>query len=42
MTSVVFREDEALLMPGTYTLDGLALAVDPEAHRLVHTDMILY
>ena len=29
-------------MLGAYTLEGLALAVDPEAQRLVPTHMIMY
>ena len=42
VTIVVFGEDEAPPLLGAYTLEGLALAVDPEAQRLVHTSMILY
>ena len=42
VTIVVFGEDEAPSLLGAYTLDGLALAVDPEAQRLVPTHMILY
>ena len=41
-TIVVFGEDEAPALLGAYTLEGLALAVDPEAQRLVPTNMILY
>ena len=41
-TIVVFGEDEAPPLLGAYTLEGLALAVDPEAQRLVPTHMILY
>ena len=41
-TIVVFGEDEAPPLLGAYTLEGLALAVDPEAQRLVPTNMILY
>ena len=41
-TIVVFGEDEAPPLLGAYTLEGLALAVDPEAQRLVPTSMILY
>ena len=48
-TIVVFGEDDApaALLEGwrwlgAYTLEGLALAVDPEAQRLVPTHMILY
>ena len=42
VTIVVFGEDEAPPLLGAYTLEGLALAVDPEAQRLVPTNMILY
>ena len=42
VTIVVFGEDEAPPLLGAYTLEGLALAVDPEAQRLVPTHMILY
>ena len=41
-TIVVFGEDDAPPLLGAYTLEGLALAVDPEAQRLVPTCMILY
>ena len=41
-TIVVFGDDEAPPLLGAYTLEGLALAVDPEAQRLVPTHMILY
>ena len=41
-TIVVFGEDDAPPLLGAYTLKGLALAVDPEAQRLVLTHMILY
>ena len=41
-TIVVFGADEAPPLLGAYTLEGLALAVDPEAQRLVSTSMILY
>lgn len=41
-TTVVFGEMEAPPLLGAYTLEGLALAVDPEAQRLVPTHMILY
>ena len=41
-TIVVFGADEAPPLLGAYTLEGLALAVDPEAQRLVPTSMILY
>ncbi len=42
VTIVVFGEDEAPPLLGAYILEGLALAVDPEAQRLVPTQMILY
>ena len=42
VTIVVFREDEAPPLLGAYTLEGLALVVDPEAQRLVPTHMIMY
>ena len=42
VTIVVFRKDEAPPLLGAYTLEGLALAVDPEAQRLVPTHMIMY
>ena len=41
-TIVVFGEDDAPPLLGAYTLEGLALTVDPEAQRLVPTHMILY
>ena len=41
-TIVAFGEEDAPLLLGAYTLEGLALAVDPEAQRLVPTHMILY
>ena len=42
VTVVVFGEDGAPPLLGAYTLEGLALAVDPIAQRLVPTHMILY
>ena len=42
VTIVVFGDDQAPALLGAYTLEGLALAVDPEAQRLVPTNMILY
>ena len=42
VTIVVFGVEEAPPLLGAYTLEGLALAVDPEAQRLVPTHMILY
>ena len=42
VTIVVFGQEEAPPLLGAYTLEGLALAVDPESQRLVPTHMILY
>ena len=42
VTIVVFGEDEAPPLLGAYTLEGLALAVDPASQRLVPTHMIMY
>ncbi len=41
-TLVVFGEDNAPPLLGAYTLEGLALAVDPVEQRLVPTHLILY
>ena len=41
-TLVVFSEDNAPALLGTYTLEGLALAVDPVEQRLVPTHLIMY
>ena len=41
-TIVVFSEDNAPSLLGAYTLEGLALAVDPLHRRLVPTHLILY
>ena len=41
-TLVVFGEDDAPALLGAYTLEGLALGVDPVEQRLVPTHMILY
>ena len=41
-TLVVFGEDDAPPLLGAYTLEGLALAVDPVEQRLVPTRLILY
>ena len=41
-TIVVFGEDNAPALLGAYTLDGLALAVDPVEQRLVPTHHIMY
>ena len=42
VTIVVFGEDDAPPLLGAYTMEGLALAVDPDAQRLVPIHMILY
>ena len=42
ITLVVFGEDNAPAQLGTYTLDGLALAVDPTEQRLVPKPLIMY
>ena len=41
-TIVVFGEDDAPALLGAYTLNGLALAVDPVEQRLVPTHLIMY
>ena len=41
-TLVIFGEDDGPPLIGAYTLEGLALAVDPVEQRLVPTHMILY
>ena len=41
-TLVVFGEDDAPTLLGAYTLEGLALAVDPVEQRLVPTHLIMY
>ena len=41
-TLVVFGEDNAPALMGAYTLEGLALAVDPVEQRLVPTHLIMY
>ena len=41
-TIVVFSEDDAPPLLGAYTLEGLALAVDPLHQRLIPTHLILY
>ena len=41
-TLVVFGEDDAPALIGAYTLEGLALAVDPVEQRLVPTHLIMY
>ena len=42
VTIVVFGEEDAPALLGAYTLEGLALAVDPIAQRLVPTHLIMY
>ena len=42
VTVVVFGEDDGPALLGAYTLEGLALAVDPLAQRLVPTHLIMY
>ena len=41
-TLVVFGDDDAPVLLGAYTLEGLALAVDPVEQRLVPTHLIMY
>ncbi len=41
-TLVVFGADDAPALLGAYTLEGLALAVDPVEQRLVPTHLIMY
>ena len=41
-TLVIFGEDDSPALLGAYTLEGLALAVDPVEQRLVPTHLILY
>ena len=42
VTLVVFGEDDAPALLGAYTLEGMRLAVDPIAQRLVSTHLIMY
>ncbi len=42
ITLVVFGDDDAPALLGAYTLEGLRLAVDPIAQRLVPTHLIMY
>jgi clan AA aspartic protease len=42
VTIVVFGEDDGPALLGAYTLEGLALAVDPVQQRLVPAQMIMY
>lgn len=41
-TLVVFGEDDGPVLLGAYTLQGMALAVDPAEERLVPSDAIMY
>ena len=41
-TLVIFGEDNAPPLLGAYTLEGLALAVDPVEQQLVPTHLIMY
>lgn len=41
-TLVVFGEDNAPVLLGAHTLEGLSLAVDPVAQRMVPTELIMY
>ena len=42
VTIVVFGGDNAPPLLGAYTLEGLALAVDPSSQRLVPASLIMY
>ena len=42
VTIVVFGADNAPPLLGAYTLEGLALAVDPSSQRLVPANLIMY
>ena len=42
ITLVIFGEDDGPALLGTYTLDGLALAVDPTEQQLVPKTLIMY
>ena len=42
VTIVAFGEDNAPPLLGAYTLEGLALAVDPSSQRLVPASLIMY
>ncbi len=41
-TIVAFGEENSPMILGAYTLEGLALAVDPLAERLVPRQLIMY
>jgi predicted aspartyl protease len=42
VTIVVFGNDNAPPLLGAYTLEGLALAVDPSSQRLIPANLIMY
>ena len=42
VTIVAFAADNAPPLLGAYTLEGLALAVDPSSQRLVPANLIMY
>ena len=42
VTLVVFGENDGPVLLGAYTLQGLALAVDPAEERLVPSEIIMY
>ena len=42
ITIVAFGADDAPPVLGAYTLEGLALAVDPSSQRLVPANLIMY
>jgi clan AA aspartic protease len=42
VTLVAFGEDDGPVLLGAYTLQGLALAVDPAEERLVPSDAIMF
>ena len=42
VTIVVFGQNDGPALLGAYTLEGLALAVDPGEQRLVPANMIMY
>ena len=42
VTIVIFGEDGAPPLIGAYTLEGLALAVDPSSQRLIPANLIMY
>ena len=42
VTIVAFGQDDAPPLLGAYTLEGLALAVDPTSQRLIPANLIMY